>query len=215
MVIAPRIEAPARPVYDELIRPQAHKIIWYDFRKKLPDVKPTPTGDAALTPRGVQKSSRVLIAASPKATSSEQFIWTPAPQVEIRQDIPLPDMIARIRTPPPDTGNSAKPRRAFTPPPQTSRPARVLQEVAIALPAPNPSMLGSTNIPKAAIDFRGAKVPAPPVPPQPPNNAPPSPGTPSSTLPSPALIRQNTAKRCPRESGPGSSRRRRYKVLLA
>jgi len=158
-----------------LIRPQAHKIIWYDFRKKLPDVKPTPTGDA-LAPRGVKKSNRVLIAASPKAKSTEQFIWVPAPQIEIRQDMPLPNMIARIRTPPPELDKAAKPQRVFTPP-QASRQLRLpAQAPAIALPVPDPSILGSSNIPKSSIDFRGAPPPAPPASPQPSNNAPSSPG---------------------------------------
>lgn len=177
VLVAPPTQAPVRPIYDELIRPQAHKIIWYDFRKKLPDVKPTPAGNTALTPRGVKKSNRVLIAASPNARSSEQFIWLPAPQIEIHQDIPLPNLIARIRTPPPELENSAKPRRAFTPPPQAPRQPRIpVQAPAIALPAPDPSMLGSSNIPKSSIDFRGATLPAPPAPPQQSNNAPSSPG---------------------------------------
>src|ERR1700690_3017312 len=39
LIPAYNYSAPKRPIYDELVRPGAHKIIWYNFRKEpLPDV---------------------------------------------------------------------------------------------------------------------------------------------------------------------------------
>lgn len=87
---------PERPVYGQLIEPQVHKIVFYDLRKKLPEVKPLKRIGRSPRPRGTEISKQVVIATSPKAKSKEQFIWLPVPKVEIRQDLRVPDLIARI-----------------------------------------------------------------------------------------------------------------------
>ena len=163
-LVAPRIQTPARPIYDELIRPQAHKIVWYDFRKKLPDVNPAHKLGDAPTPHGDNKANRVLIAASREARSTEQFIWTPAPKIEIHQDIPLPNLIARIQVPPPEATKAVKPARAFKPPPQATRPPRLpVPTPAIDLPVPDPA-LGSPDV-KSAINILPVARPSIPAPP--------------------------------------------------
>jgi hypothetical protein len=92
--------------YKELIQPQVHKLIWYDFHKKLPDVSAAKKVGTSPEARGAELSKQVIIAASPNPISKQQFIWRPVPKILIPQDLPLPNLIARTNTslpPPPPT----------------------------------------------------------------------------------------------------------------
>jgi hypothetical protein len=105
---------PKRPIYDELIRPESHKIIWYDFRKRpVPDVEAAQRVGTFPKPRGRELSPDTIIATSPKAKSSKQFIWQPVPKIEIRHDVPAPNVVARTNTavvaPPPEPKKEVKP----------------------------------------------------------------------------------------------------------
>jgi hypothetical protein len=50
---------------------------------------------------------------APKAKSSKQFIWQPVPKIEIHQDVPAPNVVARISTsvvaPPPEPKKEVRP----------------------------------------------------------------------------------------------------------
>ena len=103
-----------RPIYDELVHPEGHKIIWYNFRKEpLPDVDPAKRIGTFPKPRGRELSREAIIAMSPKAKSSKQFIWQPVPKLEIRHDIPAPNVVARMNTavvaPPPEPKKEVRP----------------------------------------------------------------------------------------------------------
>jgi hypothetical protein len=83
---------------DELIQPEKHKIIYYDFRKRPPDVDPlTKVGDSP-QPRGSEPSPQAVIATAPNPKSTQQMIWLPAPKIEIHQDVPTPNLISRMNT---------------------------------------------------------------------------------------------------------------------
>lgn len=94
-----------KPVFDELIRPDEHKITWYDFRKPLPQVTAVRRIGTFPRPRGKELSKQAIIATAPRAKSTKQFIWQPVPKIQIRQDLPAPNLIARaamaIPAPPP------------------------------------------------------------------------------------------------------------------
>ncbi|MGD0295703.1 MAG: energy transducer TonB [Bryobacteraceae bacterium] len=104
---------PQRPIYDELVHPEAHKIIWYDFRKPLPDVDAAKRVGTFPKPRGRELSREAIIATSPQAKSSKQFIWQPVPKIEIRHDVPAPNVVARMNTavvaPPPEPKKEVRP----------------------------------------------------------------------------------------------------------
>jgi len=104
---------PKTPIYDEIVKPHEHKIIYYDFRKRLPDVQPTQRIGTFPKPRGRELSRDTIIAMSPKPTSSKQFIWQPVPKIEIKQDVPAPNLVARMRTsfvaPPPQPKKEIRP----------------------------------------------------------------------------------------------------------
>jgi hypothetical protein len=84
-----------KPVYADVIQPQAQKIIWYDFRTPLPEVTAAQKLGTFPTPRGTELSKQAIVAASPSAKSDKQFIWLPSPKIEIREDLPVPNLIAR------------------------------------------------------------------------------------------------------------------------
>lgn len=137
--------APRTPIYDEIVKPQEHKIIWYDFRKPLPDVQPAKRIGKSRKPRGRELSRDTIIAKSPKPSSSRQFIWQPVPKIEIRKDIPAPNLVARMRTsfvaPPP------QPKKEIRPDIEAPR----APQLNTSLPAPNGDV-------KRALDATGAIV---------------------------------------------------------
>ncbi len=138
-------------LYREIIQPQEHKIIFYNFRKKLPEVRAARKIGASSRPHGLELSSQVMIAASPNAKSNRQFIWQPLPKIELPRDLQLPNLIARASTalPPPPPTEVKKPleRPATTgplSPKQNPSPADAKGDIhhapeAAGSPAPEPA----------------------------------------------------------------------------
>jgi hypothetical protein len=153
---------PKRPIYTELIRPQEHKIIWYDFRKPTPppDVDAAKRVGTFPKPRGREFSRDTIIATSPKAQSSKQFIWQPVPKIELRKDVPAPNVVARVSTaviaPPPEPKKEVRPQIEAPPAPQlNASPEMPKGDVKRALEANE-----AVAIPKPVKAF----VPPPPRP---------------------------------------------------
>ncbi|MFZ3342828.1 MAG: hypothetical protein WA213_18235, partial [Terriglobales bacterium] len=71
-----------RPVYDEFIKPHKNKILFYDFRRKVPDVTPVKKVGATKAPRGAELSKQAIVATSKKPISKQVFISMPAPNIE-------------------------------------------------------------------------------------------------------------------------------------
>ncbi len=111
LLLMPRgMESPAeahdRPIYDQLIKPEEKKIVWYIPPKQKPlDVSAEQRIGTFPKPRAPKKSDLAIIATAPQPKSVKQFIWQPVPKVQIRQDLPAPNLIARaamaIPAPPP------------------------------------------------------------------------------------------------------------------
>lgn len=117
-------------LYRQIIQPEERRIVFYDFRKKLPEVKAAKKIGNFPRPRGRQLSRDAMIAESPNPKSDRQMIWQPVPKIELPHDLPLPNLIARAITapPPPPAGNPAPkpaPRKAFVlpSPAPAARPA--------------------------------------------------------------------------------------------
>ena len=98
-----RVASEETTQYRDIIQPQAHKIIFYSFRQKLPEVAAARKEGRSLKPKGTELSRQTIIASSPNAKSDKQFIWQPFPKIEVPRDLPLPNLIARanIALPPP------------------------------------------------------------------------------------------------------------------
>ena len=133
-VLYPNVSAvdSKRPVYDELVKPDEHKIVWYAPPKtKLPEVTAVQRVGTSPTPRGREFSKDVLIATAPKAASTKQFIWRPVPKVEIHRDLDAPNMVLKLAT--------AVPVPAPPPPPEPKKVAPTTPEgVRAKLPNPSP-----------------------------------------------------------------------------
>lgn len=140
-----------RPVLDELVRPQDHKIVWYSYRKELPDVRAAVRVGTFPVPRARELSKNTIIATAPNAKSTQQFIWRPVPKVEIHRDLPAPNLILRAATaipapapPPPDPkplpkADGAKANQAnLSPPTPDADVNRAQDNPAPAIEVPKP-----------------------------------------------------------------------------
>jgi hypothetical protein len=152
--VEPQDQAHNKPIYEELIRPEEAKIIWYSPPKKvLPDVSAEHRIGTFPKPRAPKQSPIAIIATAPKPKSVKQFIWQPIPKVEIRQDLPAPNLIARaamaIPEPPPPPEPKPKIDKPDTQGVKSPQPN-------ISPPAPN----GDVN--KAEqVDTRPVEIPKP------------------------------------------------------
>jgi len=157
--------APARPVYEELIQPEIHKIVWYS----VPKPEPTPEVSAPKRigdfprPRGREKSEQAIIATAPKPKSVKQFIWQPVPKIEIHQDLPAPNLIARaamaIPAPPPPPQPKPKVEKPDMPGVKAPQPN-------LSPPAPNGDVNKAESTPAQPVEIPKppkAFVPPPPV----------------------------------------------------
>lgn len=157
---------PNRPIYNELIKPNEHKILFYDFRKKVPDVAPVKKVGATKEPRGAELSKQAIIATSKKPESKQVFISVPAPKFEVHEDLPAQLLIAKLDTALPSLPEKPKPRNFVPPPASKHDPKLPIQTPVLEMPAPT---LASAAAPLPAPEMvfsAGGSIP---------KNAPPSP----------------------------------------
>jgi len=122
-----------RSLYDAVIRPHEHELVWYSFARKLPDVSPRER--VAAKPAATELLSNQTIISNPKlADRGAQMIWRPAPQIKPQREVTAPNILALQRPllPPPPPG---PPPKLFVPPrpvpkPQTT-PVELLSPPAV------------------------------------------------------------------------------------
>lgn len=157
-------QAHNRPIYDELIKPEEKKIVWYapPPKKDLPDVSAEQRIGTFPLPRAPKKADLAIIATSPKPKSVKQFIWQPVPKVELHQDLPAPNLIARaamaIPAPPPPPEPKPKIEKPDTQGAKAPQPN-------ISPPAPNGDVKKAEQTNTQPVDIpqpRKAFVPPPP-----------------------------------------------------
>jgi TonB family protein len=128
----PNLVRPPRSLYEQVIRPHEHELVWYSFRQKLPDV--TPPDNRRLQPPAVEvKAAGQTIISNPRhGERGKQMIWRPVPQIKPQPEIASPNILAfrMPLIPPPPPG---PPRKVFVPPPST---AQKPPATAPALPEP-------------------------------------------------------------------------------
>jgi hypothetical protein len=174
-------QAHKRPLYDELIRPQEKKLVWYSVPKKLPEVSAEERIGKFPKPRAEKKAEVAIIATAPKPKSVKQFIWQKVPKIQIRQDLPAPNLISRaamaIPAPPPppepkpridkpDTQGVKSPQPNISPPapngdvnkaqPIQAQPVEVATPRKVFVPPPP-----SQRPPRLVIPVQTADVPVP------------------------------------------------------
>lgn len=106
-------DLPIRATSSDLSQLNIHKVLIYDIRTKTLDVTPLKSSGLSLKLQGNEVSKQAVIATSPNAKSTEQFIWQPVPKLQIKQDLRIPNMIARMATslPAPPAPPKEKPPR--------------------------------------------------------------------------------------------------------
>ena len=158
-------DRPISATANDLSKLNVHKVLIYDLRTKPLEVAPLKSSGLSPKPQGEEVSKQAVIATSPKAKSTEQFIWRPAPKLQIKQDLQTPNMIARMATALP----------APPAPPKESPPRPEVEGVKAAQPNDSPaqskgdlnhapdSLIKAVETPKPVKAF----VPPPPLPRQP------------------------------------------------
>jgi TonB family protein len=122
-----------KSLYAQAIAPHVNKLVWYNFREKLPDVSPTAARNPSKPPRAdVKIAAQEIVAGSAKAPHARQFVWQPAPKLELHADLKSPNVLA-MHVPRPEPPPKPK---LFVPPPATHKPAIEAPSPASALPAP-------------------------------------------------------------------------------
>jgi len=191
-----------KSLYAQAIAPHASKLVWYDFREKLPDVSPAAARRPAQPPRtDVQLATQEMVAGSAKARRARQFVWQPAPKLELHTDLQSPNVLA-IRAP--RAAPPPKPK-LFVPPPEAPPPTAD----AAMLAAP-PEIHSARNV-NGAVNLPGmqpAKAPprkfvAPPAgrPHTPASALPDAPAVTAAanaTMAAPSILGSNIAKPEPR-----------------
>jgi hypothetical protein len=171
-----------KPIYTQIIKPAEQKIVWYSPpKKKLPDVTAQERIGTFPRPRAPQKSAVAIIATAPKPKSVKQFIWQPVPKVEIHQDLPAPNLIARaamaIPAPPPppepkpkidkpDTAGVKAPQPNISPPAPNGDVNKAEQTTTqpVEIPKPRKNFVPpppSQRPARAVIPVQTADVPVP------------------------------------------------------
>ena len=134
---AARLPAPALSLYDSEIRPNEKRLVWYDFRQRLPEVAPAAAQQAPRPARALVKLEQTIVAGAREDRQRPQLIWMPAPDVEPGRPVPLPNVL--------ELTAGARPVRRFVEP-----PAPRLPDVRVLLPdAPRTSAPEAERLPFA------------------------------------------------------------------
>jgi TonB family protein len=112
VVLSPVAPPETRPVYNREVRPYESHIIWYNLRKKLPEVKPDQVVDPK-PPRAHRIFQQQIVAGQIELPRPPQLIRVPAPQIPLAQPLKLPNLLAAA---------PVRPLRPFALPPDLKRP---------------------------------------------------------------------------------------------
>jgi len=113
VVLGPAPNASHRPqsLYEQVIKPHEHELVWYSFRQKLPEVSPSGMQHSQLDGAELKNPDQTMIASPKQAERGAQMIWRPAPQVKPQPPMVSPNILAfRLPLIP------APPRKMFVPP---------------------------------------------------------------------------------------------------
>jgi TonB family protein len=112
---APSTARRPRSLYEEVIKPREHELVWYSFRQKLPEV--SPPEDRNPQPPGVELNlpDQTLVSNPKQGDRGAQMIWRPLPQIKPQPEVASPNILAfrlpLIQPPPP-----GPPRKLLVPP---------------------------------------------------------------------------------------------------
>lgn len=102
-----------------------HKLIYYDFRKELPEVSPADATGKRTTPGPDALKSKQTIVTNPNEKPGKQLVYIPEPRVKLEAELQAPNLIAiepEITVPLPDR---PKPRPFQAPEQSKNAPPRL------------------------------------------------------------------------------------------
>src|ERR1035438_1901116 len=100
---------PAKSIYDQEIRPNEKKIVWYNLKEKLPEIAPATAVPATRPLRAKVKAPQAMVAGLRDLAKPTPLIFSPRPIAPVPRNMPLPNVVAIA--PPPAVV------RPFVPPP--------------------------------------------------------------------------------------------------
>ena len=96
-----RLTKPSESEYKMKIQGREDKIVWYKFRKELPEVTPPRPKEDRAPLRAEAKAAQSIVSSPPDAPKTTQTIWTPAPAIA-PAPLDSPNLIAvKLPDPPP------------------------------------------------------------------------------------------------------------------
>ena len=122
-------------MYDLTIKGREQKLVWYHFKEKLPEVKPTNSKADHRALRAEVKIANQSIVSSPKnAPKAPQMIWQKAPEINTDIKFDMPNMVA-LSLPKPDPPKqfqppAPQPKKLYTPQIQTPTPPELQANAA-------------------------------------------------------------------------------------
>ena len=155
VAVSPAVDLPRNPsAYKQLIAGQEHKLVWYKFKDKLPDVSPTQSQADRRPPRAEIRIARQSIVSSPKdAPKSTQMVWLPTPEIRLPKEVQSPNILA-MQLPKP-VRPAIKPKE-FVPPKPVERVATA--KTLAAPPVPQVKM----NVPNSTAALQQLAALQPP-----------------------------------------------------
>ncbi len=127
-----------RSLYEQVIKPNEKRIIWYHVQDRLPDIAPAPGGKDPRPPRAREKFNQTIVAGPADLDRAKQMISMPAPEIHLPKPLPLPNVVAVA--PPP------RPLKSFT------------------APAPQPKTAPAPSLPDVPVQATNRQNPAIPLP---------------------------------------------------
>ena len=74
-------EPRAKSIYDQEIRPNERKIVWYNLREKLPEISPPEAQADSHPERARVKAPQTMVSGVRDDPKPSQLIWSPEPEM--------------------------------------------------------------------------------------------------------------------------------------
>jgi TonB family protein len=145
----------SKSAYELMVQGREHKLVWYHFKEKLPEVRPTKSKADNRPLRAEVRTPRQSIVSAPKnAPKAPQMIWQKAPEIKTDIKLDSPNLVA-VSLP------KVEPPKEFVPPvPQQKK----LYTPQIDLPTPPEVQANATRPPVESALARPVRDFKPPTP---------------------------------------------------
>ncbi len=136
--------------YQQMIQGQEHKLVWYHFKEKLPEIRPLASkADHRLLRAEVKIPNQSIVSAPKRAPKAPQMIWQKAPEINTDVKFDSPNVVA-VKLP------RAEPPKQFVPPVTQSRKLPAPQ-----IEAPAPPQIEAAKVPEVTRRVELAAVSRP------------------------------------------------------